>query len=138
VLDQAGLTAARKQYRLLNDRNYPGIILGGGARGTQHFTGLVGGAVHITINWSTAAEILEMDPAIENEMETQTDQSVIDELLDKLPDFRRAYLEDGLELEEYAGYGPVQHFRNQFIGGWDSLLETIRERRTAVGAGGRA
>ena len=129
ILAQAGLIVARHQYRVFKERNYPGIVLGGGARGTHHFTGLVGGEMHITINWSTAAEILELNPPIENEMDIITDQAVIDELNEKVPDFQRAYAEDGLSLEEFESFGPVQHFRNQFVKGWDSLLGTIRERR---------
>src|SRR3990172_77757 len=52
TLSVAGAAVARLQYRVLKDRRYDGILLGGGARGTHHFTDFVGGALHITINWS--------------------------------------------------------------------------------------
>ena len=129
VLGQAGLAVARKQYHLAKERGYNTIMLGGGARGTHHFSELVGGEWHITINWSTAAEILEQDPPIENTVEAETSQEIIDELMEKLSDFRKAWLEDGLTLEEFKDYGPVQFFRNNFTNGWDTLLETIRKRR---------
>ena len=72
VLGQAGLAVARKQYHLAKERGYDTIMLGGGARGTHHFTELVGGEWHITINWSTDADILELDAPIENTVEIET------------------------------------------------------------------
>jgi transaldolase len=129
VLAVAGATVCRKQYRLMQERGYDGILLGGGARGTNHFTDFVGGAMHITINWSTAAEILALNPPIVNRMATETPSTVIAELEAKLPDYRKAWREGDLAPEEFAAYGPVQRFRNQFIRGWTQLLETIQEER---------
>ena len=129
VLAVAGATVCRKQYRLMQERGYDGILLGGGARGTHHFTDFVGGAVHITINWSTAAEILALNPPVADRMALQTAPEVIAELEAKLPDYRKAWREGGLAIEEFAAYGPVQRFRNQFIRGWTQLLETIQEER---------
>jgi transaldolase len=56
-------------------------------------------------------------------------QRVIDELMEKLPDFRRGYLDDGLSEEEFAEFGPVQLFRNAFIKSWKQVLEVIKKRR---------
>jgi transaldolase len=57
---------------------------------------------------------------------------VIDELCDKLPDFRRAYHEDGLAVEEFADFAPLQYFRRMFVEGWDTLVECVREERSKV------
>jgi transaldolase len=54
---------------------------------------------------------------------------VIDELMEKLVDFKRGYLEDGLEVEEFENFGPVQLFRNSFVKSWTRILEMIRERQ---------
>jgi len=59
----------------------------------------------------------------------KTDPSVIEELAEKLPDFRRACLEDGMSLREFESFGPVQLFRDKFINGWNSLLDEIRTGR---------
>jgi transaldolase len=131
VLAQAGLSVARKQYRLLKERGYAGIMLGGGARGIHHFTGLVGGDAHITINWSTAAEIIALDPPVQDTISLETSCEVIEELCEKLPDFEKAWTEDGLAVHEFKDYGPVQRFRRQFINGWDQLIVAIQERRAS-------
>lgn len=132
VLAQAGCIVARKEYRLLRERGYHTTMLGGGARGMHHFTEMVGGDVHVTINWSTAQEIMDASIPVVSRIEAEASQSVVDELCDKFVDFRRAYYEDGLQVEEFADYGPVQFFRNAFLKGTYLLLAEIPARRNAV------
>lgn len=129
VLEQAGLALARRQYRIFSSRNYPGIMLGGGARNTSHFTGLVGGNMHITINWSTAVQILDENPPIQDTLSLETENRVIEELLNKLPDFRCSWLEDGMDMTEFKDYGPVRFFRDMFLDGWNKLLDSISSQR---------
>jgi len=131
VLAQAGCAVARKEYRLLKERGYQTTMLGGGARGTHHFTELVGGDVHITINWSTAQEIIEADGPIVSRIDVETPQPVLDELADKFVDFRKAFYAGSLPVEEFAEYGPVQLFRNAFLKGYYLLLAEIPARRHA-------
>ena len=133
VLWQAGCVVARKQYKILKERGYPGTMLGGGARGLHHFTEFVGGDMHITINWEgTADKLIESNPPVVNRIDTPAPKHVIDKLLEEIPDFRKAYLEDGLKVEEFKEFGPVNLFRSMFVQGWDSLLKTIRERRGKI------
>jgi transaldolase len=130
ILWQAGCIVARKQYKILKERNYPGIMLGGGARGLHHFTEFVGSEMHITINWKgTADKLIEMNPPVVYRMETPAPQYVIDELLEKVPDFRKAYLVDELSIKEFEDFGPVTLFRNMFIKGWKDLEQVIAIHR---------
>lgn len=130
ILWQAGLIIARKQYRIFKERNYPGIILGGGARGIHHFTEMVGSEMHITINWKgTADKLIELGSPVVYRMFNPTPQYIIDELLSKIPDFKRAYIEDALDIEEFKDFGPVELFRDTFTKGWKFLLAIIKERR---------
>lgn len=132
VMFQAGLTVARKEYRLIKERGYHAVMLGGGARGLHHFTGLVGGGAHITINWSTAEEIINLNPAIENAIAMQEDADVVFALSAAFPDFAKAYDEKGLTRADYAEFGPVQLFRNAFLKGWYRLLSEIAARKNAL------
>jgi transaldolase len=100
VLWQAGLAVARKLYQIMEERHYPGIFIAGGARGLHHFTEMVGGKVCCTINWEgTADRLLQENPPVVYRLSNPVPQKVIDELMEKLPDFRRGYLEDGLAVE---------------------------------------
>ncbi len=129
VLAQAGCAVARKEYHLLKKRGYETTMLGGGARGIHHFTEIVGGDLHITINWSTAQELIEADSPVAPRIDLETPQPVIDELSDKFMDFRKAFDEEMLSVEEFADFGPVQLFRNCFLEGYYRLLAEITARR---------
>jgi len=133
VLWQAGLVVARKVYNLMIERGYHATFIGGGARGLHHFTEMVGGRVCITINWEgTADKLVEQDPPVVYRLFNPVTQRVIDELMEKLPDFRRGYLDDGLNEEEFADFGPVQLFRNSFVKSWNKVLEVVKKRREAL------
>jgi transaldolase len=133
VLWQAGLAVSRKLYLLMEERGYPGTMIVGGARGLHHFTEVVGGKICCTINWEgTADKLLEQDPPVVYRLFNPVPQKVIDELMEKLPDFKRGYAEDGLSIEEFEGFGPVQLFRSSFIKSWKRILELAKERRSIV------
>ncbi|MGA3333178.1 MAG: transaldolase family protein [Terracidiphilus sp.] len=135
VLWQAGIAVFRKLYALKEERGYPGIFVAGGARGLHHFTEMVGGKVCCTINWEgTADALLEQDPPVVYRLFNPVPQKVLDELMEKLPDFRRGYLEDGLDIEEFEEFGPVRLFRSSFIKSWSRVLELIGARRASQAA----
>jgi transaldolase len=130
VLWQAGLAVARKLYKIMEERHYPGIFVAGGARGLHHFTEMVGGKVCCTINWEgTADRLIEQDPPVVYRLFNPVPQKVIDELIEKLPDFKRGYQENGLAVEEFEDFGPVRLFRNAFIKSWKRVLDLIKDQR---------
>ena len=133
VLWQAGLAVARRVYQVMEERSYRAIFIGGGARDLHHFTEMVGGKVCLTINWEgTADKLIESNPPVVYRLFNPVPKKVIDELMEKLPDFRRGYLDDGLEVEEFEGFGPVQLFRSSFIKSWKRVLEMIKDRRARL------
>jgi hypothetical protein len=65
ILWQAGLAVARKAYRVMKERGYSAVFIGGGARGLQCFTEMVGSDSCIAINWQgTADALLEQNPPV--------------------------------------------------------------------------
>jgi transaldolase len=133
VLWQAGLAVARKLYIMMKERGLPGTFIAGGARGLHHFTEMVGGEVCCTINWEgTADKLLEQNPPVVYRLFNPVPQKVIDELMEKLPDFKRGYLDDGLEIKEFEDFGPVRLFRSMFTSSWQRVLNLIKERRTQI------
>ena len=133
VLHQAGLAVARKVYQVLKERGFRATFIGGGARGLHHFTEMVGGDVCITINWEgTADKLLESNPPVVFRLFNPVPQKTIDELMEKLPDFKRGYLEDGLAIVDYDHFGPVELFRSIFVTSWKRVQTIIEERRGKV------
>ncbi|GAB1484135.1 hypothetical protein MASR2M78_29520 [Treponema sp.] len=130
VLRQAGMAATRKMYTILHDRHYSAIIIGGGARQLRHFTEMVGGDQVVTINrFGTADALIQQNPDVVHRFLNPVPPLVIDELLEKLPDFRRGWDAKGLEVSEYEEFGPVVLFRSMFLKSWRAILAEIAKLR---------
>lgn len=130
IAHQAGLAATRKMYQIIHDRRYAATIIGGGARHNRHFTEMVGGDQVVTINWKgTADSLIAENPDVVHRFQCPVPPLVIDELLAKLPDFRRGWEPGALKVEEYEDFGPVVLFRSMFLKSWNSVLERIAKAR---------
>jgi len=130
ILQQAGCIIAKRQYTVIKQRFPKMVMLGGGARGTYHFTEFVGGAMHITINWSTAEELIAANPPVASRIDAPTPAEVVHELRAKVPGFWRAYDDDGLAAKEFKDFGPLMYFRAMFLNGYARLLDEVAERRS--------
>jgi transaldolase len=133
VLKQAGAIVARKQYRLIKQRGYRATMLGGGARGTHHFTDFVGGDMHITMNWSTIRDLNARETDVVPRIDEEPPARVVEELSEKIPCWRQAYEDDGLAPEEFDDYPPLQRFRRAFVAGCENVHELIDRRRKQLG-----
>lgn len=130
-IEWAGVAFSRAAVRLVADRRYPVTLLFGGARTTLDLVGLVGSQHQATINWSTFAEVIALDPPIVSTVSEPVPVVVLEHLSTTFDDFRRALLLDGLSLDEFEAFGPVQQFRDNFVEGWNRLLVAIRDQRAA-------
>lgn len=130
---QAGVAVAKKGRRMMEERGYHMGFVSGGARGLHHFTEMVGVDGAVTINWDgTADKLLEADGIVIDRFHAQPSPDVIDELLEKVPDFKRAYDRTGLSSEEYEDFAPVVRFRSSFEAAWRKALAYIQDRRAEL------
>ena len=132
LLPMAGSIVARRQYRVLKERGYRTIMLGGAVRGTHHYTEFVGGDAHVTMNWSTFDELIQEDGPVVDRIHAIDAPADIAELREKLPDFRRAFDDDGLTPAEFKDFPALVRFRNYFIDGCEHLDAEIAKRRSAA------
>jgi len=131
VLAQAGRAVCRKQYNIFVDEDWPGRMLGGGARQAYHFSDLLGEKMDITINPGTIDSLMASPPEIAETMSLTTSEDVIEELRQKAPIFKDAWDENAQSIEDFYHYPPVIHFRNAFVNGWDALETLIKNRRAS-------
>ncbi len=129
ALEWAGVILARRCHALVEARGYPVTLLAGGARTMLDFAGLVGGRMHATINWSTAAELVALDPPIRPTVFEEPPAEYLRALHDAFPEFRAALALDGLGADDFEGFGPVQFFHDAFLTGWRQVLATMRAER---------
>ncbi|MBA2634966.1 MAG: hypothetical protein H0U86_18535 [Chloroflexi bacterium] len=131
AMELAGVVLARRCFEVVVERAYPVTLLFGGARTQVDFTALVGGGMAATINWSTAEELLELevDPAKVETIREAPDPEVAELLSRSFEDVRRALDPEALPEDEFANFGPVQHFRDAFLAGWNGVLSLIADAR---------
>lgn len=132
---QGGLAVAKKTYSMIKERRSRLQYIGGGARGLHHFTEMVGADCIVTINWHGTADLLiEQDPPVVQRFAMPIIPSVVDELTEKVDEFRRAYYVKGITEEEFEDYGPVVLFRSSFEQAWKNALQEVKNKRAAMKA----
>lgn len=133
VVWHAGLAVAKKVYSLMKARKSGCKFIGGGARGLHHFTEMVGADCIVTINWNgTADKLIEQNSPVVQRFFMPIPYAVEDELLEKVDEFRRAYMINGITPDEYEEYGPVVLFRSSFEDAWKNALAEVKKRRAEL------
>ncbi|MCY4113879.1 MAG: hypothetical protein OXG33_08075 [Chloroflexi bacterium] len=132
LVRMAGSIVARRQYKVIKERGYRTVFLGGGVRGTHHYTEFVGGDAHITMNWSTFDDLIQEDGPVIDRIHFADDPADIAELRAKIPRFATAYDDDGLSTAEFTEYPALVRFRNYFIDGCVHLDDEIAKRHAAA------
>jgi transaldolase len=64
---------------------------------------------------------------VASRIEMAVNPEIVDTLLRKFPDFRRAYTEDGLSLAEFDTYGPTMRTLRQFLEATHELSVKVRD-----------
>ncbi|HYE07542.1 MAG TPA: transaldolase family protein [Planctomycetota bacterium] len=128
----AGLLVARRVRAAIDQQSLPIALMGGGARRDRHFTDMVGGDLQVTINPDMIERLVEADQPPTPTFWAASDSALIARLRDRLPDFRRAWDDDGLAPGEFEAFGPVRLFLSLFIAGWDAVRAQCAPRRHAA------
>jgi transaldolase len=65
--------------------------------------------------------------SVQNRMDEPVDLSVVAQLEDKFEDFRRAYHENGMKVEEFDDYGATRRTLRQFCKATEDLVSLVRD-----------
>lgn len=125
ALNYAGIATFKHTYSLYKQRHYRTKLLVAAFRNDQHWESFIGGNVVLTITSDWQRKYNESDRTIQNNMDTPIPETILKELY-KLPEFIKAYEEDGLSLEEFEHYGAFLDTMQQFLSGYDELIHIIR------------
>jgi transaldolase len=127
ILDLAGVAVMKKAYRIYRERGYRLRLLSAAFRNHLHWSEFIGGDVVISPPWLWQQRYNASDVTVENRMDKPVDMKIIAELEKKFVDFRRAYDENGLTVEEFDGFGATKRTLSQFIQATTNVIATIRE-----------
>jgi transaldolase len=126
-LDWAGIACLKKAYGIYKQRGYQTRLLGAAYRHLGHWSELIGGDIVLTIPYEWQLKINASDIEVKERMSNPVDPQIITALYDKIPDFRRAYDENGLTKQEFTTYGATVRTLRSFLGGAQELTAMIRE-----------
>ena len=126
-LEWAGVAVFKKTYQVFVERGYRLRLLSAAFRNHMHWSELVGADAVISPPYAWQKRLnasgIEPRPRIDDPV----DPNVVGRLLSHFPDFRRAYSEDGLALEEFDDFGPTRRTLRQFIEGCGDLAALVRD-----------
>ncbi len=126
-LHWAGVAIIKKAYSIFKERGYRARLLAAAYRHHLHWSALIGGDIILTIPFKWQKRFNASDIPVKDRMLQQVDEEIIDELYRKIPDFRRAYDEDGMMVEEFDAYGATVRTLRGFISSYHDLQTLMRE-----------
>ncbi len=127
ALDWAGIAAFKRAYGIFRERGYRTRLLAAAYRHRLHWTEFVGGDVVLTMPhaWQERFNASGITP--EDRMDAPVDPGLVTELLERIPDFGRAYEPDGMAIAEFDGYGATVRTLRGFIGSYHELVGAVRD-----------
>lgn len=127
ALDWAGVAVFKKAYRIYQERGYRLRLLSAAFRNQLHWSELIGGDVVISPPFEWQKRFNESDVTVADRIAVPVDPAIVAELHKKLPDFRRAYDEDGMKVEEFDSYGATARTLRQFCKATQDLAALMRD-----------
>ena len=126
-LEWAGVAVFKKTYALFRERGYRLRLLSAAFRNHMHWSEFIGGDVVISPPCAWQKRYNASDIEVVSRIDTPVDPRIVDDLLRRFPDFRRAYTEEGLTAGEFDAYPPSVRTLRQFIAACTELSGVIRD-----------
>ena len=126
-LDWAGIAVMKKAYGIFQQRGYRSRLLAAAYRHHLHWSELIGGDIVQTIPYEWQLLFNQSDIEVKKRMQNPVDPTIVEELYRKFTDFRRAYDENGMIVEEFDQFGATLRTLRTFIGSYAELLACVRD-----------
>jgi transaldolase len=126
-LEWAGVAVFKKAYQIYRERGYRLRLLSAAFRNHMHWSELIGADAVISPPYAWQQRLNASGIEVKPRIDDPVDPNVVSELLAHFPEFRRAYSEDGLTVEEFDSYGPTRRTLRQFIGACADLDALVRD-----------
>jgi transaldolase len=126
-LEWAGVAVFKKTYQLFRERGYRLRLLSAAFRNHMHWSEFIGGDVVISPPHAWQVRFNASDIEVRPRIGEAVQEKVVEELLKKFPDFRRAHTEGGLAAGEFDSFGPTRRTLRQFITACHDLDGLVRD-----------
>jgi transaldolase len=123
----AGVAIFKKAYKIFRERGYRIRLLSAAFRNHMHWSEFIGGDVVISPPYAWQVRLNASGISTEPRIDNLVDPKIIYQLTGKFAEFRRAYEEDGLKVEEFATFGAARRTLRQFIVACHDLDAIVRD-----------
>jgi len=126
-LEWAGVAVFKRTYQLFRERGYRIRLLSAAFRNHMHWSELIGGDVVISPPASWQRRLAMSDVDVRPRIESPVEPRIVDDLHGRFADFRRAYDERGLAVDDFDGFAPTRRTLRQFLGATADLNQLVRD-----------
>jgi len=126
-LEWAGVAVFKKTYQIFRERGYRLRLLSAAFRNHMHWSEFIGGDVVISPPYSWQVRFNTSDVEAFPRIDKPVDPKIVEELSGKFLDFRRAFTEGGLSINEFDSFAPTRRTLRQFIAACSDLDVIVRD-----------
>ena len=126
-MEWAGVAVFKKAYRIFRERGYRLRLLSAAFRNHMHWSEFIGGEVVVSPPCAWQVRFNASDVEVRPRIDIPVDARIVDELSRKFHDFRSAYTEAGLTVNEFDSFAPTRRTLRQFIAACHELDALVRD-----------
>jgi transaldolase len=126
VTEWAGVAIFKNAYKIFKERGFTSRLLAAAYRNHLQLTEFVGGDVVLSPPFKWAKMVNDNNLDLPERMSKEVDPDKLKELR-KIPDFNRAYDEDGMEVKDFDTFGPTLKTLRQFLAADAELDALVRD-----------
>ena len=126
-LEWAGVAVFKKAYQIFQIRGYRIRLLSAAFRNHMHWSEFIGGDVVISPPYAWQIRFNASDIKVLPRIDNPVEPRILEELNKKFTDFRRAYEEGGLRIDEFDAFPATRRTLRQFISACHDLDGVVRD-----------
>jgi transaldolase len=127
ILDWAGVAAMKEAYRIFRERGYRARLLSAAFRTHYHWSEFIGGELSLTIPYVWQQRFHASSVEVRPRIDDPVDPAILAALSAAFPDFRRAYAEDGLAIDEFDSFPPTVRTLRAFTKSYYDMLSLVTD-----------
>jgi transaldolase len=123
--DWAGIAVFKRAAALFEERGYRARLLAAAYRHHLHWSELIGGDISMTIpaNWQRLFNASAVE--VRDRWHDPVPAAYVEELLERAPEFAKAYEPDALSVPQFDTYGATMRTLRAFVSSYWDLVRTI-------------
>ena len=126
-LEWAGVAALKRAHEIFTERGYRSRILSAAFRNHMQWSELQGGDLVVSPPFDWQVRINENGIEGEDRIGVPVDPEILRTLLERVPEFRRAYEVDGMTPAEFDRFGATVKTLRQFLEADEQLDHVVRD-----------